>query len=162
MIVVTVGTNEARFDRLVQAVAGLGGSERIVVQHGPSEVRPERAECVAFLPFVELAGLIGEARAVVSHAGVGSILVALSSGQRPIVVPRLKRYGEAVDDHQVALAARLASAGLVTVVHDPQRELETALGSAPRVLESAERPRALVEELRSYIRSACARPSPEA
>lgn len=156
MIFVTVGTNEARFDRLLVAIGGLGGSERIVAQHGASAVRPARAECVDFLAFDELTELVHEARAVVSHAGVGSILVALSAGKRPIVVPRLKRHGEAVDDHQVALAIRLAAAGLVTVVHEPGRELESALASSALALEQRDRPRALLEELRSFLTSACA------
>ena len=44
--------------------------------------------------------------------------VALAHGRRPIVVPRLHRHGEAVDDHQVHFARRLEAAGLATVVED--------------------------------------------
>jgi UDP-N-acetylglucosamine transferase subunit ALG13 len=55
---------------------------------------------------------------VISHAGVGSIMVALSHGKRPIVVPRLERFGEAVDDHQLQVATLLDRAGRVTAVDD--------------------------------------------
>jgi UDP-N-acetylglucosamine transferase subunit ALG13 len=64
---------------------------------------------------------IRQARAVVTHAGVGSVLVALANGKRPIVLPRLKKFGEAVDDHQLELGRRFAAAGLVTLVEDPDQ-----------------------------------------
>ena len=60
-----------------------------------------------------------EARVVVTHAGVGSIMTALTLGKQPIVVPRQKRFHEAVDDHQLALARRLDKAGLVVLTEEP-------------------------------------------
>jgi UDP-N-acetylglucosamine transferase subunit ALG13 len=50
---------------------------------------------------------------VVSHAGVGTILCAIRAGHTPVIIPRLKRHGEAVDDHQADLAAALANHGTV-------------------------------------------------
>lgn len=118
MIFVTVGTNETAFDRLLEGVRGFPEDEEIIVQHGPSPVRPPGARCMDFLPFDRLVEVVREARVVVTHAGVGSIVVCLANGHRPIVVPRLHRNGEAVDDHQVPLCTRLAEAGLVTLVED--------------------------------------------
>ena len=119
MIFVTVGTNEAPFDRLVEAVAMLETTETLVVQRGASAVSVPGSETVDFLPFDDLVEHVRSARLVVTHAGVGSTIVALSNGKRPIVVPRLKRYGEAVDDHQVQFGQRFADAGLVTFVPSP-------------------------------------------
>jgi len=152
MIFVTVGTNEARFDRLLEVVAAVEIDEELVVQHGPSPVRPAGARCVAFLAWDEVVEHVRAARVVVAHAGVGSVLVALVNGRRPVVMPRLRRYREAVDDHQVVFANRLAEAGLVTVITDAQG-LRRALGEereAPVLLRS--RPR-LAEELRLYLLS---------
>jgi len=151
MILVTVGTNEAPFDRLLQAFGTRPPGEELVVQHGPSRVRPPGARCVEFLPYQELADEIRRARVVVTHAGVGSIMTALWNGKRPVVVPRLRRFGEAVDDHQVALGRRLDESGLVTFVEDPDdvlRAVEDA-GSAPGI-ELGPSPR-LVEELRAFV-----------
>jgi UDP-N-acetylglucosamine transferase subunit ALG13 len=121
-ILVTVGTNEAPFDRLLRGLHGLDlDGETVVVQHGASAVRPAGARCVDFLPFGELDGLTRSARVVICHAGVGSVAQALAHGRRPIVVPRLRRFGEAVDDHQVFFARRLERAGLATVVEDVTR-----------------------------------------
>ncbi|MGH7359776.1 MAG: glycosyltransferase, partial [Candidatus Rokuibacteriota bacterium] len=74
MILVTVGTNEARFDRLLEALEGLPAGTELFVQHGPSPVRPPGARCTDYLAFDELAEQVKAADAVVTHAGVGSVL----------------------------------------------------------------------------------------
>jgi UDP-N-acetylglucosamine transferase subunit ALG13 len=150
MIVVSVGTNEARFDRLLKWVSDIRSDEELVVQHGPSGVRPPGARCVDYVTFEELVALARGSRVFVTHAGVGSILVSLSVGRRPIVVPRLKRYGEAVDDHQVSLASRLGSDDLVTVVQSPAELVEAVLAPA-RSASVGVGGSALVGELRSYL-----------
>jgi UDP-N-acetylglucosamine transferase subunit ALG13 len=119
VILVTVGTTHFQFDRLITAVATLDAADEIVVQRGPSQVTVENARIIDFLSFAELDDLVLRSRVVVMHAGVGSILVALSHGKKPIVVPRLARFGEAVDDHQVQVAAMLAEQGRVTALHEP-------------------------------------------
>jgi len=120
MIFVTVGTTHFQFDRLIAGVARLETDEEIVVQRGPSRVSAGKARVVDFLSFGELADYIRRSRVVVSHAGVGSIMVALSEGRRPIVVPRLARFGEAVDDHQVQVAEMLSERDRVHLVMEPQ------------------------------------------
>jgi UDP-N-acetylglucosamine transferase subunit ALG13 len=154
VIFVTVGTNEARFDRLLEALESLPAGSELVVQHGPSAVRPAGARCVDYLEFDELVDEIRRARVVVTHAGVGSIMTALANGKRPVVVPRLARFGEAVDDHQVDFGRWAARAGLVRLVEDPG-ELPTAVTeevrtSPPQYSADAR----LVDELRGYIEDA--------
>jgi UDP-N-acetylglucosamine--N-acetylmuramyl-(pentapeptide) pyrophosphoryl-undecaprenol N-acetylglucosamine transferase len=150
MILVTVGTNEAPFDRLLEAVGLLGESEPVTVQHGSSRVRPQNATCVPYMSFDELAAAARQARIVVTHAGVGSVLTALSAGRRPVVLPRLRRYGEAVDDHQLELAERLARDGVVVLIRTPE-ELPAAVIRAGSVeVELAPDPR-LLAELRDYL-----------
>lgn len=136
MILVTTGTNERPFDRLVRAAAGLDVREPLLVQHGASRVPHGAGEWVDFLPFDELAARAGEARVIVCHAGVGSIMLARRCGHRPIVVPRRHQLGEAVDDHQLVLARRLSSSGLVTLVEDVD-ELPDAIRAARASCEDA-------------------------
>ena len=71
MIFVTVGTNEARFDRLLAAVDELPDGTDLFVQHGPSSIRPAGATCADYLSFDEMVEKMRQARAVVTHAGVG-------------------------------------------------------------------------------------------
>jgi UDP-N-acetylglucosamine transferase subunit ALG13 len=156
MIVVTVGTNEARFDRLLHAFESGPPSpdEELLVQHGPSPIRPPGAICVDYLPYDELASAIRRARVVVTHAGVGSIMTALANGKRPVVVPRLRRFGEAVDDHQLQLGPRLHQAGLVLFVERPD-DVRTAIDATGHDADVVELgpDRRLVAELRDYLRA---------
>ncbi len=151
MILVTIGTSEP-FDRLLRAVGLLGYEEEIVAQCGTSLVRPAGATCVDYFSFDDLLAEMKRARAVVMHAGAGSILAALSMGVRPLVVPRLRRFGEAVDDHQVEFARRLDSVGLVELVEDVERLPDAlaspAAGGTPLPTLSAG---CLARELRAYL-----------
>jgi UDP-N-acetylglucosamine transferase subunit ALG13 len=154
MILVTVGTSESKFDRLLEAFdVDDRPDEELVVQHGPSLVRPVGAACLEFLPYDELVDAIRRARVVVVHAGVGSIMTALANGKRPVVVPRLRRFGEAVDDHQVALGRRLQEAGLVTLVEDTGEALK-AVETVSRAagVDLGPNPR-LVAELKEFLRA---------
>ena len=153
MILVAVGASEFPFDRLLRAVDKLPTREKLVVQHGVSEVRPAHAQCIPFMPQEALAQLVREARVVVTHAGVGSILLSLTNGKRPCVVPRLGRFGETVDDHQLDSARRFAQAGLVTLVENPD-QLSDAIAFAEASLVAPSLGEAqLVGELRTYLQT---------
>lgn len=132
MIVVTIGTNEQPFDRLIRAARALDTDE-LLVQYGSSREPHGRGKWVEFLSFDELAERAREARAVVCHAGVGSIMLARRCGHRPIVMPRRHHLGEAVDDHQLFLAKRLAKSGIVTLVED-EDQLAAALVAPPSAI----------------------------
>jgi len=160
MIVFTIGTSEP-FDRLVSvadAVAAACG-EKVFVQGGHSRCRLARAEMVTFVPYEELARLMAEARVVVTHAGAGSALLALGQGKRPVLVPRLHRHGEAIDDHQMFFAERMAALGLAHLVVEP-----TTLPEALRMLREedgrpAPRTGSLAEALRIYLSQQLGPPS---
>jgi UDP-N-acetylglucosamine transferase subunit ALG13 len=158
MIFVSVGTHEAPFDRLLLAVRDLRLDEELVVQHGPSSVRCERATTeFDYLPFEQVVELVREARVVVTHAGVGSVMLALSNDKRPVVMARVRELGEHVDDHQLELATRLDGAGLVELVED-------GAGLAAAVARSTQVPTAddaalwLGDSLRDYLAATLGEP----
>lgn len=129
MIFVTVGSHPTyRFDRLLGALEGLPGEE-LVVQHGPGDPPPHAREAIDFMSFEQLLDHMRRASAVVSHVGVGSILCSLQCGHIPVVMAREARYGETVDDHQVALAQALAPSGRIAPVGTAD-ELAAAVGEA--------------------------------
>jgi UDP-N-acetylglucosamine transferase subunit ALG13 len=119
-VFVTVGMNDIPFDRLIEAVGNIA-EEPLVVQHGASTVRAAGAEYFDYLHFAEFDLRMRSARVVVCHAGTGSVAEALACGHRPVVVPRLHRFGEAVDDHQLFFARQLEATGLATVVEDVEQ-----------------------------------------
>ena len=154
MILVTTGTNEQPFDRLVRAAAELAEGEDAFVQYGASREPHGAGEWVDFLAFDELAERMREARVVVCHAGVGSIMLARRCGHRPVVMPRRLELGEAVDDHQLQLARRLHQAGLVTLVED-ERELadrdRRGRGDVASAASDLKGSAALTTELRTFF-----------
>jgi UDP-N-acetylglucosamine transferase subunit ALG13 len=122
-----------------------------VVQHGHSApIGRPNCELVEFLPFETLVETMRRARVVVTHAGVGSVMVALSTGRRPVVVPRRHSLGEAVDDHQLQLGRRFAQAGLVTLVED-ESALGAALGPQQAAPALARAGTALARDLRRFL-----------
>ena len=112
MIFVTVGTHEQQFDRLVRAVDELKGSgeiaDEVVIQTGYSEYEPRHSKWSAFFPYGEMSKLMSEARIVITHGGPSSFITALQEGKVPIVVPRQKRFGEHVNDHQLDFCRKVA------------------------------------------------------
>jgi UDP-N-acetylglucosamine transferase subunit ALG13 len=130
--VVTVGTDHHRFDRLMDWLdswqAAHPGLVDWIVQHGAS--RPMReATGFAMKPRAEVLELLRIADLVVTQGGPGGIMDARECGKLPIVVPRLARLDEVVDDHQIAFAEHLAARRLV-VTAQSEAELHAALDRA--------------------------------
>jgi beta-1,4-N-acetylglucosaminyltransferase len=129
VIFATVGSTQIPFERFMRALESLPG-ERLLVQHGPVGPPPGAARANAFMQFPEMIESMEAAEVVVCHAGAGSILCALRAGHTPVVVPRLKRYQETVDDHQVEFSRALAAEGKVIAVEDLD-QLSAAVASVP-------------------------------
>ena len=100
-----------------------------MLQRGSSGLDAPGTDCHDFMTYQEVCDHVRAARVVVTHAGVGSVGVALNHGKLPIVVPRLRRFGEAVDDHQLLFARQLADMGLAQLVEDPA-DLPAAIAAA--------------------------------
>jgi UDP-N-acetylglucosamine transferase subunit ALG13 len=113
---VTLGTHEQPFNRLLKMVDQLRIDHELIVQFGFSTYLLKNCKAFSFLDFGEIRSLMSRADAVITHAGVGSIMLALSCGKRPVVAPRLHRFGEHVDDHQLEVADAFARAGKVILL----------------------------------------------
>jgi colanic acid/amylovoran biosynthesis glycosyltransferase len=133
VIFVTVGASSEPFPRLTSALSRLPLDE-LVVQHGPNPIPDGVGQSYPFMDFAAVLDHMRRAEVVVSHVGAGSIICARRAGHTPIVVPRLARHGETVDDHQAELAAALEEAGQAIVVWD--------LELLPRAIAAARRRRA--------------------
>ncbi len=113
MIFLTIGTHEP-FDRLVRCVddwCGARGTETAVFGQitERAEYSPKNFEAVASLSPTEYAQQFEAADCIVSHAGMGSIITALSR-QKPIVIlPRRGHLRETRNDHQFATMQRFRS-----------------------------------------------------
>lgn len=138
MIFVTVGT-QLRFDRLVRAVdkwveqAGLGRDE-VFGQVGPGSCLPENFDSVEFLSPAVYKEKFDAATTIVAHAGVGTILSALSSSKPILIMPRQAKFREQRNDHQVATARRFNGMGGIHVAMDAD-ELVEKLGRVNELVQ---------------------------
>lgn len=132
-IFVTVGNAKQPFNRLVAAVDELARYGRlgfdVVVQHGHSTFELRSCRAIPFLAPAEFESLIASSEVVISHAGAGTLIQAITAGHVPVAVPRLKRFGELIDDHQLELATALEREGKVIAVTDVS-QLEAAIAKA--------------------------------
>ncbi|MGE0622621.1 MAG: glycosyltransferase [Pseudomonadales bacterium] len=121
MILVTVG-GQMPFDRLVREVDDWCKSEPVhpdvFFQIGKAEYVPSTGRWVDYLKTSEFNELVKDSSAIVSHAGMGSILTALEAGKPILVLPRLGCLGETRNDHQVATANALRKIGGIHVAMD--------------------------------------------
>ncbi len=112
---------ERPFDRLVTAIDRLcasGQLDDVLIQIGADGQTPKHARFIRLVPFADMERLIGQAKLVVCHAGVGTVSLCRAVGKKPLVIPRRSDLGEAVDEHQVLMARRLASMNVVNLIED--------------------------------------------
>ena len=148
MIFATVGTHAQPFTRFLAALAAL--PDDVVVQYGHNPPPDGVCEAVAFMPFDVLNAHMREADVVVTHAGVGSVLCARQAGHVPVVVPRLHRFDEHVDDHQLELVAALGADGHVIGVTD-MADLAAAVEKAGRRADTTHAPKPIHAAVRGAL-----------
>lgn len=121
MIFLTVGT-QFPFDRLIKSVDQAFDkrliNEEIFAQIGETSYKPLNFESVVSLEKNLFDKRLREASSVISHAGMGTITMALKNHKPLLVMPRLKRYREHVNDHQVATARKFEELGHILAVYD--------------------------------------------
>lgn len=123
MIFVTVGT-QLPFDRLIRAVDEIApflNGERIVAQtHGGNYIA-KNIECRAYMYSDEFNAVLNRSRMIISHAGIGSIMSALTLRLPIIVMPRRASLGEVRNNHQLATAKKMNELELVNVAYDEKQ-----------------------------------------
>jgi UDP-N-acetylglucosamine transferase subunit ALG13 len=130
VIFATVGSHPTfKFERLLRALE-FETADDLVVQYGPGVPPANAKRAVPWMSFEEALDHVARASHIVSHAGVGTILCAIAVGHMPVVLPRLRRFDETVDDHQLKLARTLSQAGRVIMVEEAS-QLEQAIARAP-------------------------------
>jgi beta-1,4-N-acetylglucosaminyltransferase len=150
LIFVTVGGMHA-FERLVREMNRIADEldEQVVMQIGSTDYEPKNCDYFKFMAANEIEELYARARVVVCHAGIGSILTAMQYNKPLILVPRMKRYGEHIDDHQTEIAREIESRG-ITVVYDIGN-LKSAVKNVDMSPIEFKGETALVHRLKEYL-----------
>ena len=122
MIFVALGTQKFPFNRLLKELDLISKEgkikDRIVAQTGYSTYIPKMFKSTKFLNVDEYNKNIKKCDLLITHAGVGTILEGKKLDKPIIVVPRLSKYGEHVDDHQLEIAEDFAKKKLVFACQD--------------------------------------------
>lgn len=118
MIFITTGSRSFQFDRLLKTVDiaidnGLI-DDTVFAQIGSSEYRIKNFDYVNYLNHDEFNNYIEKCDVVLTHGGTGVVVNSAKMGKKIVAVPRLEKYKEAVDDHQIQLIKAFAKQGLVT------------------------------------------------
>lgn len=147
MIFVTVGNSNIGFDRLIQKMDEISSHlpYRVVMQIGASNYIPKNAEWFRYSDYKSIISYFEMAKLIVTHAGAGTILDILLLGKIPIVVPRLKEFGEVIDNHQLEITKILAEKELIVPVYDIQRLENTILSVLTENLKSNKKKRTAIQ-----------------
>ena len=115
------GVHEHGFNRLVRVVdelAGQGVIHDVFIQTGFSTYLPKYCKWCKAIDFLEFEKCMDKAEIVITHGGAGCIAGAIERNKPTIVVPRLKKYNEHNNDHQLELASALGKSGRVLVAYE--------------------------------------------
>ena len=101
-------------------------TEAVFAQVGYSDYKPKNYEYKEFLDREEFKKIINECDKVITHGGTGAIINAVKNGKNVIAIPRLVKFGEHVDDHQIEIVNQFHDMGLILGVSNAE-DLEKEL-----------------------------------
>ncbi len=164
MIFLTVGTI-LPFDRLTRALdvwaMAQAESPEIFAQVGQlrsDSYRPKAFEWTERITPTEFRARMAAAELTVTHAGIGTIVTALTLSTPVLMMPRRASLGEHVNDHQLETVKRLADRPGVTLAMDAEdlaSRLDALLGgSAPVPALGKDAQDSLIAAIRDVIHRA--------
>ncbi len=130
MIFVSLGTHERPFFRLVKEIDRLSEKgvikDKVFVQLGFTDYKFKSQNIVAekYMEQKKFDKLFKDADVIITHGGSGNILEAISQGKPVVAVPRLSKFGEHVNDHQLQIVSEMEKLGNVFAVYDIEKLLE--------------------------------------
>jgi len=158
MIFVTLGSQKFQFDRLLIKLDELIEKEiikeEVVAQIGASTYKPKHFSYVNFMDRQEFAETMDKCKIVITHGGTGVIIGAVKKGKKVIAVPRLAKYGEHVDDHQLQLLHQFDDLGIICACYDTEdlgkyvKEIDS-MKFKPYVSNTA----VIIESLEEYLKT---------
>ena len=122
MIFVTLGSQKFQFNRLLIELDKLVEEKKICndifAQIGYSDYKPKNYEFNEFLDREQFAEFMDKCDTVITHGGTGAIVGAVKRDKKVIAVPRLAKFGEHVDDHQLQIIDQFTNMNFIVGVKD--------------------------------------------
>ena len=117
MILVTLGTQDKSFTRLLDAIQkqiDLGNiKDKVIVQAGCTKYNSKDMQILDLIPYDEFEKYIKECDLLITHGGVGSIITGLKNKKKVIAAARLTKYKEHTNDHQLKIIKNLSVSGYI-------------------------------------------------
>ena len=153
MIFVTIGT-QIPFDRLIEILDRIAPDldEEIYAQVLKGKYKPKNIKTLDFIEPDEFENVFVQARLIIAHAGMGTILSSLRRSKPLIIFPRIASLGEHRNEHQSATAQMIKEKNYAYVATDEQ-ELRELLHKDLRPLKSIGEfaSESLIKSLKDYI-----------
>lgn len=117
MILVTLGTQDKSFERLLVALEAQikkgNIKEEVIVQAGYTKYDSKNMKIFDLISTDEFEELMDKCDLLITHGGVGSIVSGLKKNKKIIAVPRLKKYMEHTNDHQLEIINEFVNEGYI-------------------------------------------------
>lgn len=121
MIFITLGSQKFQFNRLLREIDKLIEDgyikENVFAQIGYSDYKPINYAYKEFLDRHEFKCMIDKCEKIITHGGTGAIITAIKSGKYVIAIPRLKEYGEHVDNHQLQIVNQFKEMQFIDAIY---------------------------------------------
>lgn len=122
MVFICLGTQKFQCNRLLKEMDRLVEQglihEKVFAQRGYSDYVPMHYESIEFLSKDDFEDRVAECSMMISHSGVGTIISAINHHKPVVVFPRLKKYKEHVDNHQLEIAKAFHKKQLVLMYNE--------------------------------------------
>lgn len=130
MILITLGTQDKEFTRILRKVDELIEKkvikEEVIVQAGHTKYESKNMKIFDYVPKKKLEEYMEKCDFIITHAGVGTIFDALKKDKKIIAIPRLAKYKEHNNDHQLEIVEEFSKQNFIIPVYE-MAELEDAL-----------------------------------
>jgi UDP-N-acetylglucosamine transferase subunit ALG13 len=128
LILVTLGTRAFPFDRLLNELDKLCAEgiikEELVVQSVSSKGHFSHFTPKSYFSPEEMSTYMKKSSLIITHGGTGTITDAIKMGKKVIGVPRLSKYKEHIDNHQVELIGFFREQGFIIGIDDVEELAE--------------------------------------
>lgn len=122
MILVTLGTQDKSFVRLLKAIdkeIDKGNiKDEVIVQAGYTKYKSKNMKIFDLIDSKKMEKLVKKCDLLITHGGVGSILSGIRNNKKIIAAPRLKKYKEHTNDHQKQILKEFVDRGYLLELKD--------------------------------------------
>lgn len=99
---------------------------KLLFRAGFTKYRSENMKIFDLIPSDQYKDYVDRADLIITHGGAGSIIQSIRLGKKVIAVPRLQKYSEHVNDHQLEIVKAFKNKGYIIGINDVS-ELKEAL-----------------------------------